>query len=101
MYVSKVIRGVVMDYIVKDDSGNISFIEKEKNKVKEQLLKDYVFLRKEKNLSQEDIAKLTGIARPNISRIENGKYNPSLEVLIKLAVALDMKLEIKFVEKGK
>lgn len=88
-----------MDYTIRDNNGNLSFIETEKNILKEQLLKEYVSLRKAKNLSQEDIAFFTGIARPNISRIESGKYDPTLEVLTKLATALDMKLEIRFVEK--
>ena len=89
-----------MDYFVKDNVGDLSCVEVEKNIVKERILLEYVSLRKEKKLSQEDIASLTGIARPNISRIENGKYDPTLEILTKLALALDMRLEIHFVNKG-
>lgn len=89
-----------MDYFVKDNVGDLSCVEVEKNIVKERILLEYVSLRKEKKLSQEDIAALTGIARPNISRIENGKYDPTLEILTKLALALDMRLEIHFVNKG-
>ena len=92
--------GVAMDYIIKDSNDTLSLIETEKNEIKERLLAEYITLRKSKNLSQEDIAFLTGIARPNISRIENGKFDPTLEVLTKLASALDMKLEIRFVEKN-
>ncbi len=89
-----------MDYFVKDNVGDLSCVEVEKNIIKEKILLEYVSLRKEKKLSQEDIASLTGIARPNISRIENGKYDPTLEILTKLALALDMRLEIHFVNKG-
>lgn len=89
-----------MDYFVKDNVGDLSCVEVEKNIIKEKILFEYVSLRKEKKLSQEDIAALTGIARPNISRIENGKYDPTLEILTKLALALDMRLEIHFVNKG-
>ena len=89
-----------MDYIIKDSNDTLSLIETEKNEIKERLLAEYIALRKSKKLSQEDIALLTGIARPNISRIENGKFDPTLEVLTKLASALDMKLEIRFVEKN-
>lgn len=88
-----------MDYIIKDNHGNLTLIETEKKVIKERILSEYVSLRKEKKLSQEDIATLTGIARPNISRIENGKYDPTLEILTKLALALGMRLEIHFVEK--
>lgn len=88
-----------MDYIFNDTSGNSYLIEAEKRTIKEKLLAEYISLRKAKNISQEDIAALTGIARPNVSRIENGKYDPTLEILTKLAFALNMKLEIRFVEK--
>ena len=88
-----------MDFIIKDNHGNLTLIETEKKIIKERILSEYVSLRKEKKLSQEDIATLTGIARPNISRIENGKYDPTLEILTKLALALGMRLEIHFVEK--
>ena len=91
--------GAIMDYFINNSSNTHSLIETEKNEIKERLLAEYIALRKSKKLSQEDIAFLTGIARPNISRIENGKFDPTLEVLTKLASALDMKLEIRFVEK--
>lgn len=99
MYQKRYNQGENMDYFINDNNGNISFIEEEKNILKEKILMEYVSLRKAKKLSQEDIAILTGIARPNISRIEKGKYDPTLEVLTKLASALNMKLEIRFVEK--
>ncbi len=88
-----------MDYTFNDASGNSYLIEVAKKTTKENLLAEYISLRKAKKLSQEDIATLTGIARPNVSRIENGKYDPTLEILTKLAFALNMKLEIHFVEK--
>lgn len=46
-------------------------------------------LRKEKGLSQEELAERSGLNRPYISGIEQGKRNVSLEVIEKLAGALD------------
>lgn len=89
-----------MDYTVRLSDGTEMLLEQQKNEVKEYVISEYIRLRKEKGLSQEDISRLTGIARPNISRTESGKYDPTLSVLMKLAYALDMELEIKFVEKG-
>lgn len=37
-------------------------------------------LRKNMGLSQEDLAKDSGISRQTISSIERGRYNPSLEL---------------------
>src|SRR5579862_6176534 len=49
-------------------------------------------LREEKNLSQGDIEKRTGLLRCYISRVENGHTVPSIETLEKIARALDLKL---------
>lgn len=89
-----------MDYLLKQN--NTSFIvEQNKAQIKEDIIKQYISLRKEQHLSQEDISNVTGIARSNIARIESGKNVPTIEVLIKLAIALDMDLEIQFIEKSR
>lgn len=89
-----------MDYLLKDNDGFQIVVEKEKERVKEDIIGQYIKLRKEKGLTQEDIANLTGIARTNIVRIEGRKNVPTIEVLTKLAIALNMELEIKFAKKG-
>jgi transcriptional regulator with XRE-family HTH domain len=47
-------------------------------------------LREEKNLSQGDIEKRTGLVRPYISRVENGHTVPAIETLEKFARALEV-----------
>jgi transcriptional regulator with XRE-family HTH domain len=49
-------------------------------------------LREEKNFSQGDIEKATGLLRCYVSRVENGHTVPSVETLEKWARALDMPL---------
>lgn len=49
-------------------------------------------LREEKNLSQGDIEKRTGLLRCYISRVENGHMVPTVETLEKLARALEVPL---------
>lgn len=44
--------------------------------------------RERQGLRQEYLAKMTGIARPNIVRIEQGRHVPSLDTLRKIADAL-------------
>jgi len=46
-------------------------------------------LRIEKGLSQKELAEKIGIKQSAISRLENGDYNPSVELLSKIAEALD------------
>jgi transcriptional regulator with XRE-family HTH domain len=49
-------------------------------------------LREQKNLSQGDIEKRTGLLRCYLSRVENGHTVPAVETLEKLARALEMPL---------
>ncbi len=52
-----------------------------KNNIKE--------LRKLKNIRQEDLANLVGVTRQTINAIENNKYDPTLELSMKLAKIFD------------
>lgn len=49
-------------------------------------------LREQKNLSQGDIEKASGLLRCYISRVEHGHTVPSLETLERFAAALDVPL---------
>lgn len=50
--------------------------------------------RKAKKISQIELSKMTGIIQADISRIENGKANPTINVLKRLAEAMEMNLNI-------
>jgi putative transcriptional regulator len=54
--------------------------------------------RQKMNLSQNALAKEIGVARQTINLIENNKYNPSLDLCIKLAKALQTDLNSLFWE---
>ena len=47
-------------------------------------------VRRERKMSLADLAAKTGIAKPNLSRLETGKHSPRLETLDKLAKALNV-----------
>lgn len=49
-------------------------------------------IRKEKGLTQKRLGELCGIAESNIRKYENGKQNPKLQTLAKIAAALDVKV---------
>jgi len=55
-------------------------------------------LREEKNLSQGDIEKRTGLLRCYISRVENGHTVPAIETLEKMSRALEIPLYQLFYE---
>ena len=48
-----------------------------KNKIRE--------LRKSKNLRQEDLAEILGVTRQTIIAIENSKYDPTLELAMRIS----------------
>ncbi len=50
--------------------------------------------RKSQNISQQELSKMTGIIQADISRIENGKANPTINVITRLADALGMSLNL-------
>ena len=56
-----------------------------KNKIKQ--------LRKAAGLRQEDMAKMLDVSRQTIISIENDKYNPTLELAMKIAKLLKMHVE--------
>lgn len=51
---------------------------------------------KSKGLTALSLAEMVGITQPNISNIINGKTNPSLETLEKIATALDVPISNLF-----
>jgi putative transcriptional regulator len=45
-------------------------------------------LRARHNLTQEELARMVGVRRETILFLEKGKYNPSLKLAYKIALAL-------------
>ena len=50
-------------------------------------------IRKKKELTQEDLAYKAGLDYSYINQIENGKRNPSMEAVEKIAKALGVKVQ--------
>ena len=60
-----------------------------------ELIAQIVKARKEIGLTQQELAERIGTKQSNISRLESGEYNPSLDFIIKTAQGLGK--EIHFV----
>jgi len=65
-------------------------------KAQEQLGMRIKYLRQKRKWSQEDLALNSNINRNYISDLENGRRNPSLEILERITVALGITLEELF-----
>ncbi len=50
-------------------------------------------LRARDGLTQADLAKLAGVRRETISFVENGEYNPSLLLAVRIARVFQMPVE--------
>ncbi len=85
------------DYVVRED-GEEFVLGDEQEKVKYLVMQEFVRLRKERGITQDELSKRTGIARPNIARMENGSYNPTIEMLCRMAAGIGMKVEINWLE---
>lgn len=75
-------------------------IEKKQYDVRSDVISKYISIRKKRGYTQEEIAALLEVKRPNITRFENGTYNPSLDMLVKIAECLGADLEINLIEKA-
>ncbi len=64
------------------------------------IIRAIVEARQSKHITQKELATRTGINQADISKLENGNRNPSLNMLKKLAAGLDMSLKIEFVPKA-
>ncbi|MGP1434729.1 MAG: helix-turn-helix domain-containing protein [Catonella sp.] len=55
--------------------------------------------RTNQNLTQKQLSEKTGINQADISKLENGTRNPTINLLKRLADGMDMILKIEFIPK--
>ena len=57
--------------------------------------------RKAQDMTQADLAAMVGTKKSNISRFESGRYNPSLDFVIKIAGSLGKQIQINLQESNR
>ena len=87
-----------MDYIYTSAEQKI-LIEVEQKSIRQSVIEQYIRCRKIQGMTQAELAKRAGIPRTNITRFESGNYNPSLEMLVRIAAALGMTLQVQLMAK--
>jgi len=70
--------------------------EWERQRAERECAKTIIAARMELNLTQKELAKLTGIRQSNISRIESGNSSPTIATLQQLAYGMGKTLHIEF-----
>lgn len=63
------------------------------------VIRAIVDARTSQNITQKELAERTGINQADISKLENGTRNPSINLLKRLAEGMGMVLKIEFVPK--
>ena len=69
-------------------------------KQRQKIISELICARLEKGMSQEQLAKMIGTQKSNISRIESGTQNVSLDMLIKISAALGKKIDFSLEERS-
>lgn len=64
-----------------------------------QIIRAIIEGRERRDLTQQQLAEITGIQQADISRLENGTGNLSLRTLKRLAAGMGMQLKLEFVPK--
>ena len=62
---------------------------------REDVVRQLKEVRKAEGMTQERLAELVGTKKSNISRLESGRYNPSLDFLVKVADGLGKQISVK------
>ena len=69
--------------------------EYEKLKQRYEAIEQIIRARKDQNITQAELAKMVGTQKSNISRLESGNYNPTLDFLTKISEALGKNLSVQ------
>lgn len=75
-------------------------VEHVQDNVRKSLVRQYVYMRKLKGLTQADVARKAGISRTNVTRFESGEYNPTIDMLVKIAYAIGVDVFITLKDEG-
>lgn len=75
----------------KKDMPAPTFIASDKEK---ELIDELIHIRKEQNMSQMDLARLTGNKQQAISRLETKEHSPSLKLFYSMVNALGYDLKL-------
>ncbi len=83
----------VKELLMKDEEFKNEY---EKLKPRYDVISQIIEERAKQKITQEELALRVGTQKSNISRLESGTYNPSLDFLIKIAHSLGKEVKITF-----
>ena len=79
------------DYILNEGNENILIeVQRQQDVTREEVITLFRNYRKELGMTQSQLGQKAGVTQPNITRFESGNYNPSLEFMVRIAVAMPL-----------
>jgi DNA-binding XRE family transcriptional regulator len=90
----------VLTKVIIYDNFIVVIVEEERgmmevNSARQEVAAQLKQVRKDQGMTQESLAELVGTKKSNISRLESGRYNPSLDFLVKVAGGLGKQIHVK------
>lgn len=82
----------IREQLLKDKEFKTEY---EKLKPRYDFISQIIEARAERNITQEELALRVGTQKSNISRLESGTYNPSLDFITKVAKCLGREVHIE------
>ena len=83
------------DYILNEGNENILIeVQRQQDVTREEVITLFRNYRKELGMTQSQLGQKAGVTQPNITRFESGNYNPSLEFMVRIAVAMGTKVKV-------
>lgn len=78
-----------------------NYIKKEKmiSEMEYKLITEFIKIRKDANLTQQDIANQSKVIRTTIARIENGMNSPQIKTMLQILEPLGYTLKIEKIKK--
>lgn len=87
-----------LDLLLEEEMQDPAFVKAwNETELEDQIKRMMIDARLEKNMTQKQLAEVSGVRQSNISRIENGTCTPTLTTLCEIASALGKKLKISMV----
>ena len=96
-------KGIRLDELIDNNYGKIG--DPKRNDFEQELRIELIQeeikkLRKENNLTQEQLGKMIGVQRAHISKLENNSQNVTIGTLIKVFNALNAQINFSIVKRA-
>ena len=87
---------IYLDKLKEELQQDEKFCEEyEKLRPRYEIISQIIETCKAQNITQAELAKRVGTQKSNISRLESGNYNPSLDFLVKVVGSLGKNIKIE------